>query len=175
MAKKLIKKYFSGKRHYREDALISRIFGKVMQRKHLWYINRRSVSVAFGVGIFCAFVPIPLQTLLATVTAILLRANLPIAIASVWITNPLTFTPLYYFCYKVGQQLLALVGNTPYLETDSTLPDMIFSSAWQAFLLGCLSVGMVAALLGYVTINLAWRYYTSINWRYRKKANRRYP
>lgn len=41
-----------------------------------------------AVGAFYAFVPFPWQMLLAAITALWLRFNLPVAVAMVWITNP---------------------------------------------------------------------------------------
>jgi len=55
-----------------------------------------------AVGLFCAFVPLPIQMLLAAAAAIIFRVNLPISVGLVWITNPVTIPPMFYFCYKVG-------------------------------------------------------------------------
>jgi uncharacterized protein (DUF2062 family) len=37
------------------------------------------------VGLFCAFIPVPFQMLLAAPSAIIFSANLPVSIALVWI------------------------------------------------------------------------------------------
>ena len=42
------------------------------------------------------------QQIIAAVLAIYFNANLPIAVTLVWITNPLTWAPMYYFAYKIG-------------------------------------------------------------------------
>ena len=65
-------------------------------------MNRRSVSVACAIGLFCAFIPIPFQMILAAGLAIIVRCNLPIAVALVWITNPITMPPLFFLAYKMG-------------------------------------------------------------------------
>ncbi len=52
--------------------------------------------------------PIPGQTILAVLGALLLRVNLPVAAISVWITNPITFAPIFYLAYKIGAALLDL-------------------------------------------------------------------
>jgi uncharacterized protein (DUF2062 family) len=49
------------------------------------------------VGLFCAFIPVPFQMLLAAPSAIIFSANLPVSIALVWITNPITMPPIFFF------------------------------------------------------------------------------
>ncbi|NIQ12825.1 MAG: DUF2062 domain-containing protein, partial [Gammaproteobacteria bacterium] len=61
-----------------------------------------------SIGLFVAFLPIPFQMLVAAVLAILFRVNLPISVALVWISNPLTMAPMFYFCYWLGSKLLSL-------------------------------------------------------------------
>jgi uncharacterized protein (DUF2062 family) len=61
-----------------------------------------------GVGAFVAFTPtVGLQTFIALAVAAVLRANKVVCIPLVWITNPLTLAPIYWFCWRVG------VGITP--------------------------------------------------------------
>ena len=43
---------------------------------------------------------------LAAGAAIVLRANLPMAIASTLVTNPVTFGPVYYGAYHLGKAIL---------------------------------------------------------------------
>ena len=56
----------------------------------LWHLHRRSVGGAFFIGLFCAFMPVPSQMVLAALLALVARCNLPIAVGLVWVTNPLT-------------------------------------------------------------------------------------
>ena len=95
-----------------------KIFGKLLHDGNLWHLNRRSVSGAFAVGLFCAFVPIPSQMILAAAIAIIIRVNLPISVALVWISNPITMPPIFYAAYKFGAYVM---GQTT-LEGDYELP-----------------------------------------------------
>ncbi|MBI4082004.1 MAG: DUF2062 domain-containing protein [Candidatus Lambdaproteobacteria bacterium] len=76
-------------------------------------------SVAWGatVGAFCALPPtVGIQMYVAASIWVVARYvfrfhfNLPIAIAVVWLTNPVTIVPIYYFYLKTGDWLLAVLG-----------------------------------------------------------------
>ncbi|MDH5572399.1 MAG: DUF2062 domain-containing protein [Gammaproteobacteria bacterium] len=157
MPKNFIKRYMPDHHKIRNHPHLNRIFGTLLHDPNLLHLNRRSVSYAFGAGLFFAFVPIPFQMVLAVAGAILFRFNLPIAVGLVWITNPLTMPPIYYFCYKVGTWIL----QTPIQHIDfqismEWLATELFA-IWQPFLLGCFVVGAVSGLLGFFGIRLLWR------------------
>lgn len=66
-------------------------------------------KIAWGVaiGIFVAWTPtIGLQMYIAGVLAWILRGNIAGAVAVVWLTNPYTAIPVYWFNYIVGYYLV---------------------------------------------------------------------
>ncbi len=152
MPKRIIKKYMPDHTSIREHKHL-KVFGKLLHDGNLWHFNRRSVSGAFAVGLFCAFIPLPTQMIIAAAIAIIVRVNLPISVSLVWITMP----PMFYGAYKVG----AFVLGQEILETDYQLTVEWFSAQldliWQPFLLGCLICGIVSALIAYSSIRLLWR------------------
>ncbi len=79
----------------------------------LWKFNNDSIAKGVGIGLFIAFLPLPLQMVWASILAILLRANLPIAIVLTWINNPLTFIPINIFIYKIGVWVLGDNSHRP--------------------------------------------------------------
>jgi hypothetical protein len=99
--KKLIKRYLPDHQTLRTHRHLQ-VFGARLHDPNLWHLNRRSASGAFAVGLFVAFIPLPLQMLLAAALAIVTQVNLPVSVALVWITNPVTMPPIFYFCYRVG-------------------------------------------------------------------------
>ena len=80
--------------------------GPTLLHPQLWHLSRRGVALGVGLGIFFGFL-IPLaQIPVAALSATLLRANVPTAIASTLVTNPVTFAPIYVIAYKLGNKLL---------------------------------------------------------------------
>ncbi|MDH3512198.1 MAG: DUF2062 domain-containing protein, partial [Gammaproteobacteria bacterium] len=57
--------------------------------------SRRSIAGAIWTGIFVALLPLPGQTVIALLAALVLRVNLPVAAIATWITNPVTIVPIF--------------------------------------------------------------------------------
>ena len=146
--------------------------GDRLHEPNLWHINRRSVAMAFAVGLFCAWIPGPGQMAIAAIIAFYLRANLPISVGLVWLTNPITMPPLFYFAYRFG---LWLTGRPSPAESFQFSVEGVFNGLgdiWQPFLLGCLIIGVTCACTGYFGINYFWRKNISARWwrRQQKRA-----
>ena len=158
MAKHLFKKYLP-----HPDVIIKnrwiKLLGPRLQEPGLWHINRKSCSGGVAVGIFCAFIPIPFQMLFAAIGAVLFRSNILVAVPTVWISNPLTMPPLFYFCYLVGAQVIgSKVGRFQFeLSFDWLLTGL--HEIWQPFLLGCFIVGVIASAVSFMFVRLLWRYH----------------
>lgn len=158
MPRRFIKRYLPNHGSFREHPHLKR-FGARLQDGNLWHLNRRSVSGAVAVGLFWAFMPIPLQMIPAAASAIFLRINLPISIVLVWITNPLTMPPILYGTYRFGAWLL---GRPPQRFSFTFSMDNLFTmmhGIWAPLLLGSLVTGVIAALLGFTLVRLSWRVY----------------
>lgn len=134
-----------------------RIFGMLLHDPNLWHMNRRSVSGAFAIGLFWAFIPMPFQMVAAAATAIPARVNLPISVALVWISNPLTIPPIFYFNYLVGLWLLQTPPETGHLHWDMESLMSVMEHIWQPLYLGSLVVALLASAAGYLSIRGIWR------------------
>jgi uncharacterized protein (DUF2062 family) len=133
-------------------------FGTLIHDPNLWHLNRRSVSGAFAVGLFMAFVPLPWQMILAAAAAIPLRVNLPISVLLVWISNPVTMPPLFYGAYRLGVWVLGRTEEPFQFEASWEWLTTGLLSIWQPFLLGCLIAGILSAIAGFCGIRLLWRW-----------------
>ncbi|MGB1141555.1 MAG: DUF2062 domain-containing protein [Halioglobus sp.] len=146
------------------------VLGDWVYASNLWHINRYSASMAFFVGLFVAFMPIPGQMFLAAFLAVLLRCNLPLSVGLVWVTNPVTMAGIYFLSYKVG----ALIIDVPVKEVEFELSihwlGTSLQTIWKPFLLGCLISGVFFGCLGYFVISLMWRWRVWYRWRKRKQA-----
>jgi len=151
-------------------ATTSAIFGDVLHSHWLWHLHRHTVSTACFVGIFCAFLPIPGQMLVALSLAILLRCHLPIAILLVWITNPITIAPIFYASYTLGCFLLSEAPITIGGSNGVTLA-MLYEevhSLWQPLLLGSVVAGLFFGSLAYGVVRIAWRLAVIKRWQKRR-------
>lgn len=170
MVKKVIRKWMPNPNQIKEHKHL-KIFGKLILSPNLWHLNRHSVSRAFAVGLFAAWVPVPFQMVLAAAGAILFNSNLPLSVALVWITNPVTMPVLYYFSYRVGLLVLNMPPSDFAFELSYEWLSNGLMYIWQPFLLGCFICGVVSAVVSYFTIQYAWRY-SIVKQRERKKKQR---
>lgn len=145
----------------------------LLHEENLWHMNRRSVSGAVFIGLFTAFLPLPGQMIIAALLAVTTGCNLPLAVGLVWISNPLTMPPMFYFAYRLGAWLLGWE-----LETDAV--ELSFDWLWQNFagigyplLIGSLVCGWVGGATGFVITRLVWRLKVLRRWRERRELRRR--
>lgn len=174
MPKKLFKKLFPQLDRYKDHYSLA-MFGFAGKDPNLWHLNRRSVARAFAVGFFCAFIPIPGQMIIAAGLAIIFRANIPISVILVWVTNPITIPAIFYTAYKFGAILLDVNLEPFQFEFSLNWLFTELQDRWQPFLVGCLCSGALAGAVGYGIIQLYWRLYVSNVWSKRKlKSGKRF-
>jgi len=155
MAKKILRKFLP-----HPDVIVQnrwiKLLGPRLQDPSLWHINRRSCSLAVALGMFCAFIPVPFQMLIAAVGAILLRVNILVAVPTVWVSNPVTMGPMYYFCYLIGVEVLDLPSSRFHFELSFEWLLNGLADIWQPFLLGCLIVGVISSLASFALVRILW-------------------
>ena len=121
-----------------------------------------TIALGFSIGIFMALMPIfGFQMIPALAVAIKFKANKIATLLAVWITNPLTVIPIYYFCFWIGSSLMPM----EYSRDVSQLKDFMNDISMQNFLalgtgtllpllIGCLILGSISAIAVYFPVKI---------------------
>lgn len=149
-----------------------RKFGQRLTEPRLWHLNRRSVAGGMALGLFIGLMPILGQMFVAAALAIWLRVNLPIASMAVWVTNPFTVAPIYFYAYKLGAWVLQVPVGQYKFSLSWEWFSHEFLSIWQPLLLGSVILGIVAAILGIVVVRIGWRLIVIRSWLQRARKNK---
>lgn len=145
----------------------------------LWRFTRRSVprGVALGLftGVLFPFVHMPV----AAVSALPVRANVPVAAATTLLHNPLTTLPLYWSAYRIGQWVLHFDRAVPGAPIASNVRanagwlHWLVSQGGPSTIVGLIVLAVGLSIAGYVIAGLVWRLRIARKWRGR--ADRRRP
>ena len=123
----------------------------------LWKWNKQTIAKAFAIGLFCAFMPIPLHTLLAALLAVVFSSNILLSIALVWVNNPITMVPIYYYIYKLGSYIIGMELDPNFVFTLEYILENLTTTT-VALWVGGLIISPIAAILGYIAILLIYKY-----------------
>lgn len=151
-----------------------RWLGPAINDPNLFHINRTSISLSFFIGLFCAYLPIPGQTIIAALLALWWRTNLPLAAALIWISNPITIAPMFYLSYQLGNFILGAPESSG-LAIELSWDWMVEQGAGilLPLLIGSLICGLTLGLTGYFVIRYLWRWKVINKWEERKLARQK--
>lgn len=142
-------------RRTKNSIFLNKYFPRFKDRVY-WAGDRESFARAGFIGMFCMMLPVPFQMVLGSIFAYFLRANIPLATALSWITNPLTMWPIWYGGYKFGTWVL---GTGDLHAQNSGIPigselwfSNVFPLIWQPFFLGNLMLGVLIGTVAYLLI-----------------------
>lgn len=138
----------------------------------LWRFTRRSVPRGVALGLFSGFI-IPVgQIFLAAFLALPARANVPLAAAVTFITNPLTFPFWLWVANRVGAFMLRIDAATAQMASTKA------GSTWWVYfveffqqagvtVVGFVVLAIVSSAVGYLVSSAVWRLMVA-----RKRAKR---
>jgi len=140
--------------------------GPGIQQPCLWHPSRRAVAKGVAIGAFFGLMVPVAQIPVAAAIAFFLRANLWVSATATFITNPLTFGPLYYFAYQIGVALLGVPEPATAEELAARATSVLewlgywfdrFLTHGQPLLLGLLLMAICTSVTGYFLTQLLWR------------------
>jgi hypothetical protein len=131
--------------------------GTLLHDPQIFHLTRHSAAGGMAAGLFCAFFPIPGHMIFAAIAAIGFRVNLPVAVAAVWVTNPITIPPIFYLAYRLGSAFLDNPVERVHFEFTLKWLTTTFVHIWPALATGSLILAITSASLGYAGVRLLWR------------------
>lgn len=159
-----------------------RWIGPSLNHPRLWHLSRRGIALGMALGVFFGLLVPIAQIPLAAGVAVVLRANLPTAVASTLVTNPLTFGPVYYAAWRVGCAILGAPAGDherlPPIATPATgeADGSRLLQAWnrvtgvgKPLLLGLSIFACAASVLSYLLVSWAWHLKVWIQRRRRRR------
>lgn len=159
-----------------------RWLGPSLLHPRLWRFSRRGVAVGVALGVFFGLLIPIAQIPMAAGAAVLMRANVPVAVGSTLVTNPFTFAPIYYLAHRLGSAVLGSDEPAP-AAVAPPAQDAPSDEGWwttlrkrllalgKPLLLGLALVAAAAGILTYASIMLVWRLRTAWVWRRRRRRN----
>ena len=143
-----------------------RPFANSVLRPDLWRFNRRSVPRGIALGLFVGILIPFAHSVVAALTAVFVRANVPMAIATTWVSNPATWLIIFPSAYAIGEALLhadAMTDIAPMAtamhetEMDRLLTQITGKGLDTA--LGLFVIATVLASVGYLVSSFGWRWW----------------
>ena len=154
-------------------------FGSRVMHSEFWRFTRRSVPRGVAAGLFVGvFALIPgVQIVGAALMSIPFRANIPVAAAMTFLTNPLTTPFLIAAAIPVGNQLGFHADSAAVMEKYARGAPIgewltwFFSDAAPALISGLFIIAVVSGAIGYFLSVFIWRWWTARKWKRRAKRN----
>lgn len=127
---------------------------RMVRYVYIRFIRLRShpqaIARGLAAGVFAGSYPLfGLQTLLGVAIAAAIGGNKIIAAAGTWISNPLTYVPIYAFNYQIGRWILQQPLKT---ELSSRSPQEWMSLGLDitlALMVGSTIVGLILSFISY--------------------------
>ena len=149
-----------------------RWMGPVLNHPRLWHFSRKGIALGMALGVFFGLLIPVAQIPFSAGLAVVLRANVPMAVASTLVTNPVTFGPVYYGAYHLGVWVLGKESKPLPIalkpsQLDESVSDRSWSesiSAWfqkmstvgKPLAVGLVILAFVFGFLVYALVSLIW-------------------
>lgn len=152
-------------REQMEKSRIMRPFASRVLRSELWRFTRRSVPRGVALGMMVGIIVPFAQILFASLMCLPVRANVPVAALTTFVTNPFTTPLIWVLGYNVGSWMLRVDAMTVVAPVNKAMEHSEFGDMLQwltgATLVtgfGLVVVAVVASAVSYLVAVFAWRF-----------------
>lgn len=147
--------HLAPQQHHLHGTIFHRVIGERLFDPRIWKPTKESISGGLAIGLFIALTPtIGIQMFLSIMAAYLLRVNIPAAVVSCMITNPLTAPVIYPLQYKLGIWLIGIPRADELEEYSSRL--RLFIRYAKPLWVGSLISATFCAVFVYVGVLVIW-------------------
>lgn len=159
-----------------------RWMGPSLLHPRLWHVSRRGLALGMAIGVFFGLLIPIAQIPLSVGAAVALRANVPGAVASTFVSNPLTFGPVYYAAWRVGKAIMGEPVGNEEAPAAATAPPAQPGQGWlQTAVQRVLGVGkplllglaILSTAIGFLTyFAVSWAWILRVRWKRRRRTGR---
>ncbi len=152
----------------RDEMARNRFIPERVMRSELWRFTRRSVPRGVALGLLVGIIVPFAQIFFAAFLCLSIRANVPVASLTTFVTNPFTTPFLWMISYQVGKWLLQIDAMTITQPIATTMEQTDFAHALQwmtgatlvtAF--GLVVVAIVASIISYFVTGWIWAWWVA--------------
>lgn len=161
-----------------------RWMGPALHHPRLWRVSRRGLALGVALGIFFGLLIPVAQIPFSAAAAVVLRANVPGAVASTLVTNPATFGPIYYGAWRLGSVLLgdSDPGADARMPEAAAAPVPVADDSWlgralrrlaavgKPLLLGLSIFAVSLSALAYLLVS--WGWILRVRWKRKHRRGR---
>ena len=176
----LIRKNMPTREQLERNRFIRPFAGKVL-RSELWRFTRRSVPRGVALGLLVGIIVPFAQILFASLLSVPVKANVPLAALTTFVTNPVTTPLIWVAAYWVGGWLLRVDAativapvNTAIERTELQQFLEWLTGATMVTAFGLVVIAVVSASVSYLVSVWVWRWWTARKWS-RRRARRSLP
>lgn len=169
-------------REQMEQNRFIRPFAHRVLRSELWRFTRRSVPRGVALGLLVGIIVPFAQILFAALLSAPIRANVPLAALTTFVTNPATTPAIWVAAYWAGSWLLRVDAativapvNTAIEETDLQRFLEWLTGATMVTAFGLVVIAVVSAALSYILTGWVWRVMVARRWKRRRHRHYRSP
>lgn len=151
-------------REQMEKSRVMRPFASRVLRSDLWRFTRRSVPRGVALGMLVGIIVPFAQILFASMLCLPVRANVPIAALTTFVTNPFTTPLVWVLGYNVGSWMLRVDAMTVVAPVNAAMErsefgDMLqwLTGATLVTAFGLVVIAVVASAVSYLVTVFAWR------------------